>query len=59
MILDCLLDPLRLNANIPLGDGGAAVLQKPLDKGYVVTAAFVDLRGVPLAEAMGADAIIA
>ena len=33
MVLDSLLYPLRLNANIPLCGGGAAVLQQPLHKG--------------------------
>ena len=54
-----LLDPLRLNADVSLGHGGGAVLQEPLDKGNVIAVVLVDLRRVPLAEAVRADALIA
>ena len=45
-------DPLRLNANVTLSNGGGAVLEKPLDKGNVVAVGLVDFRGIPLAEAV-------
>ena len=54
MVLDSLLYPLRLNADIPLCGGGAAVLQQPLHKGNVITVILVNLRCVPLAEAVSA-----
>ena len=53
------LYPLRLNTDIPLCDGGGAVLQQPLNKGYVVAIGLVYLRGVPLTKAVGADTLIA
>ena len=53
------LNPLRLDADVSLGHGGGAVLQKPLDKGNVIAVVLVDLRRVPLAEAVSADALIA
>ena len=59
MSFDCLLYPLRLNPYIPLRHGGGAVLQEPLDKGDIESAVFVNLRCIPLAEAVGADALIA
>lgn len=48
-----------LDADIALCDGGGAVLQKVLDEDDVVIVRPVDLRCVPLAERMGADAVIA
>ena len=54
MVLDCFLNPLRLNADIPLRGGGAAVLQQPLHKGNIITVILVNLRCVPLAEAVSA-----
>lgn len=54
MVLDCLLNPLRLDADIPLCGGGAAVLQEPLHKGNIITVILVNLRCVPLAEAVSA-----
>ena len=54
MVLDSLLYPLRLNADIPLCGGGAAVLQQSLHKGNVITVILVNLRCVPLAEAVSA-----
>ena len=59
MVLDSLLYPLWLNADIPLCGGGAAVLQQPLHKGDIVTVILVNLRCVPLAEAVRADTVIA
>ena len=54
MVLDSLLYPLRLNADIPLRGGGAAMLQQPLHKGDIVTVILVNLRRIPLAEAVSA-----
>lgn len=51
--------PLRLNTDIPLCDGGRAMLQKPLDKGNIIAVCLVNLRGVPFAEAVCADTLIA
>lgn len=51
------LDPLRLNADISLCRSGGAVLQKPLHQGNVITTVFVNLRSVPFAEAVSADAL--
>lgn len=59
MSFNRLLDPLGFDADIALRDGCAAVLQQTLDKGDVETVVFVDLRGVPFAEAVSADALIA
>lgn len=53
------LYPLRLNTDIPLRHGGGAVLQKPLDQGDVIAIRLVNLGGVALAEAVGADPLIA
>ncbi len=59
MPLNRLFDPLRLDADVSLCDCGGAVLQEPLDKGNVIAICLVNLCGVPLAEAVGADAMIA
>lgn len=59
MSFNRLLDPLRFDANVSLRDGCAAVLQQTLDKGDVIAVVPVDFRGVPLAEAVRADALIA
>ena len=55
MILNGLFDALWLNADVPLRGGCAAVLQQSLHKGNIVAVIFVNLRSVPLAEAVGAD----
>ena len=47
MSLNRLFNPLRLDADITLCDGGGAVLQKPLDKGDVEAVVLVDFRCVP------------
>ena len=57
MSLDGCFNSLRLNANVSLGDGGRAVLEKPLDKGDVIAVGLVDFRSIPLSEAVGADAL--
>ena len=59
MSLYRLFDPLRLDADVALRDGGGAVLQEPLDERDVVAVVLVDLCGVPFAEAVGADALVA
>lgn len=59
MILYRLFNPLQLNADIALGGGGGAVLQQALDKGDIITIILVNLRGIPLAETVGADTLIA
>ena len=59
MVLNCLLNTLGFDADVPLGCGSGTVLQQPLDKGNVEPVFVVDFRGVPLAEAVGADALIA
>ena len=59
MVLNRLLYALRFDANVALGGGGGAVLQKPLDEGDVIAVVLVNLRGIPLAEAVGADALMA
>ena len=59
MVLNCLFNPLRFDADVSLGSGGAAVLQQTLDEGDVITIVLVNLRGIPLAEAVGADSLIA
>ena len=53
-----LFDPFWLYAYIPLRCRCAGVLQKPLDKGYIVPVAIVYLRGVPFAEAVCTDPLI-
>ena len=58
MVLNCLLNSLGFNADVPLGGGCAAVLQKPLHKGNVEPVIVVDFRCVPLAEAVGTDALV-
>ena len=57
MVLNCLLNSLWFNADVPLGCGCGTVLQQSLDKGNVETVIVVDFRCVPLTEAVGADAI--
>ena len=59
MPLNCLLDPLRLDADVSLRHRCAAVLQEPLNKSNIIAIVLVDLRGVPLAEAVCADPFIA
>lgn len=54
----CLFYPLRLDADVPLGHSGRTVLQEPLNKGNVIAVVFVYLGCIPLAEAVGADALI-
>jgi len=50
-------NPLWLNADVTLGDGGGGVLQEPLDKGDVVAVGLVDFRSIPFAETVCADTL--
>lgn len=59
VVLYCRFNPLWLNADIALCDGGGAVLQEPLHQGNIIAVCLVYLGGVPLAEAVGADTLIA
>lgn len=57
MVLNGYFDPLRFDADVTLSNGGGTVLQESLDKGDVISAGFVNLCGVPLAETVSADAL--
>ena len=50
---------LRLDADIALCRACTAVLQEALNEGNVAAVSFVNLRSIPLAEAVGADALVA
>lgn len=58
MSQDRILHRFRLDSDVPLGGSCAAVLQQVLDKDNVVVVVLVDLRGIILPEAMGADPLI-
>jgi len=58
MILNCLLNFLRLDADITLCGGCGTVLKKPLYQCYVKAVCVVDFRCVPLAEAVGTDTLV-
>ena len=58
MILNCLLNFLRFNADVPLRGGGTAVLKEPLHQCYVKAVGVVNLCCVPLAEAVGTDTLV-
>ena len=47
MILNCLLNLLRLNADVSLRGGGTTVLQKPPHKSNVIAVGLVDTKGKP------------
>jgi len=57
VILNGLFDSLGFDADVTLRGGGRAVLQKPLNQSNVITVVFINLRGIPLAEAVSAYAI--
>lgn len=57
MLLNGLLQFLLLDTDVPLSYGGAAVLEELLDKCNVVMAALVNLCGVELPKAVGADTL--
>ena len=59
MILNCLLDALRLDADIPLRDGAAAVLQEPLHQNDIVIVVPVNFCGIPFPEAVSRNPRIA
>lgn len=48
-----------LDANVPLGDGSAAVLEELLHQGNVIVAVLIDLGCVVLSEAVGTDIPVA
>ena len=58
MILNCLLNFLRLNADVPLCGGCGTVLKEPPHQCYVKAVCVVDFRCVPLAEAVGTDTLV-
>ena len=59
MSFNCFLYSLRLNTDVPLSHSSRTMLQKPLNKGDVVTVIFVNLRRVPFTEAVSAYSVIA
>ena len=59
MPLDGLLQLLLLDADVALCHGGGRVLQELLDKGDIVPAILVNLRGIKFTKAVRADAVIA
>ena len=52
MPLNRFLNPLRLNANIPLCNRCAAMLQQSLHQRNIVSIGFINLRGAPFVQAM-------
>ena len=58
VVLNCLFDLLRFDADVPLCGGCAAVLQQSLNQRNVKSVCVVDLRCIPLAETVGADPLI-
>lgn len=58
MGFQCFLDPLRFDADIPLGRRWRAVLQQPLNQGDVLPVVVVDTGGKKFSEGMGADLVI-
>lgn len=54
MALNCLLNSLGFDADVPLGGGSGTVLQQPLHQRNVEPVFVVDFRCVPLAESVGA-----
>ena len=57
MSFNSLFNSLWLDADVTLCGGGAGVLQQPLYKGNVISAVLVNLSGIPLSEAVSADAL--
>ena len=55
MPFDCLFDFLRLNADVSLGNGCAAVLKELLYKDDVIVTVLINLCCIEFAEAMCAD----
>ena len=56
-MLNCLLNSLGFDADVPLCGGCATVLQQPLNQRNVKAVCVVDFRCVPFGETVGADAI--
>ena len=59
MFLDSPLYLLGFHADVTLGCRGTGVLQEPLYQGDVISAVLINFGGIPLSEAVGADALIA
>ena len=57
MILNCLLNPLRLNADIPLCGSCAVMLKEPLHQCDVKPIGIVYLCGIPFTETVSADTL--
>ena len=57
--LNSRFNPLRLDADVALRGRCGTVLQEPLYKGNIIAVVLINLRGVPFAEAVGADVLIA
>lgn len=55
MSLDGLLHLPGLDADVPLGDGGTAVLEELLHQGDIVMAVLIDFGGVVLPKTVGTD----
>lgn len=55
MSLDGLLHLPGLDADVPLSNSGAAVLEKLLDQGDIVVAVLIDFGGVVLPKTVGTD----
>ena len=58
MILNCLLNFLWLNADVPLRGGCGTVLKEPLHQRYVKAVCVVDFCCVPFAETVGTDTLV-
>ena len=58
MSLNGLFDLLLLDADVALSHGGGGMLQKLLDQGNVIVAVLINLCGIELPEAVGADPLI-
>ena len=58
MILNCLLNSLWLNADIPLCGGGRTMLQQPLYQRNIEAVSLVNLRCIPLAETVSTDTLV-
>ena len=58
MILNCLLNLLRFDADVSLRGGCGTVLKEPLHQCYVKAVCVVDFRCIPLAEAVGTDTLV-
>lgn len=57
VVFDRGFELLLLDADIALGDGGAAVLQELLHQGHIIAVGLVDLGCEKFPKAVGADAL--